>query len=296
MKKLRQVIFCLLLTQLHVYAQDDLMSQLQSEMHATQEKTFATFKGDKVVNIQTNETVKKNNLDFRVKHLFGNIGNESGGGFHTLYGLDQSNDIQIGFHYGISDRLMAGFSRCKRNENLEGLVKFRLFEQTTDDKKPVGVTLFGNSTLSTKSSDLVQKFEHRLTYFAQAIIARKFSTKFSALLAPSYLHRNQVPQNNKNDVMSVGAGLRCKVTHSTSVIVDYSFVTDKRKEFPKQMDPVGVGMEIETGGHVFSILFTNASGILENDYLPNTVDDWMKGGVKFSFIISRMFKFGKIVR
>lgn len=290
-----KLLFCFMLfPAFQLVAQDDLMSQLQKEKQPVQEKVFATFKGNKIVNIQSNETVKKNNLDVRINHLFGNIGQESGGGIHTLYGLDQSNDIRIAFHYGISDRLTAGFSRCKRNENLEGLLKFRLLEQTTDNKMPFGITLFGNSTLTTKSNALVDKFVHRITYCAQAILAKKFTSRFSVEVVPSFLHRNYVSKDDLNDLISAGAGIRWKITRSASVIADYCYVPERKDLKPKPIAPIGVGLEIETGGHVFSILFTNASGILENDYLVSTVDDWMKGGIKFSFIISRMFRFGKI--
>src|SRR3954471_18702439 len=104
-----------------LFAQDDLMKQLESQTSPAHEPVIATFKSFKIINIQTNETNKKRNLDFRVAHLFGNIGAESGGGVHDLYGLDQSNDIRIAFHYGVTDKLTVGVSRAKRNENLEGL-------------------------------------------------------------------------------------------------------------------------------------------------------------------------------
>jgi hypothetical protein len=275
-------------------AQDDLLSKLESATDdSTPEYILATFKGDKIINIQTNETVKKNNLDVRVNHLFGNIGKKSGGGFHNLYGFDQSQDIRIAFHYGITDRLMAGVSRSKRNENFEGLLKFKLLQQTTNNKIPLSITLFNNATFSAKSASLVKKDIHRLTYNSEVILTRKFSSKFSFALIPSYLHRNYVEAEDNNDIFSLGAGFRLKITQSTSIIADYfhSF----RPEVPgrEYFDPLGIGVEIETGGHVFSIMFTNASGIVENDYLVNTVDEWAKGGIKFSFIVSRMFKFGK---
>ena len=278
----------------HIFAQDDLLSKLESEtVNGHSEYVLATFKGDKIINVNTNETVKKQNLDVRINHLFGNIGKESGGGFHNLYGFDQSQDIRIGFHYGFSDKLMAGISRSKRNENFEGLIKFKLLQQTTDKKIPLSITLFGNATFTAKSAALVDKDIHRLTYNTQVILARKFSSNFSLVLIPSYLHRNFVEADDENDVISIGGGFRWKITQSTSIIADYfhSFRSDMQgREF---FDPIGLGVEIETGGHVFSIMFTNASGILENDYLVNTEDDWAKGGIKFSFIISRMFKFGK---
>ncbi len=276
-----------------LFAQEDILSQLQSEVDPSEkEYVLATFKGDKVINVQTNETVKKDNLDVRINHLFGNIGKESGGGFHNLYGFDQSQDIRIALHYGITDRLTAGVSRSKRNENFEGLLKYKLLRQTSDKKIPISISLFTNATVSAKAAELVIKDIHRLTYNSQVIIARKFSTKFSMVLIPSYLHRNFVEAEDQNDVFSLGAGFRLKITQSTSLIADYFHTF--RDDIPGRnySDPLGIGIEIETGGHVFSLMFTNASGIIENDFLVNTVDEWSKGGVKFSFIISRMFKFG----
>jgi len=274
-------------------AQDDLMSQLQNDSTAPSEIVLATFKGFKIVNIQTPETVKKKNLDFRITHLFGNMGEESGGGIHTLYGFDQSNDIRIAFMYGITDRFNVGFSRCKRDENLEGEIKYRLLEQTLDNKRPLSVTVFSNMTYSPKEDADLTKAAYRMTYCTQLILARKFSDHFSFELVPSYVHRNLVAPEDENGIVSVGAGGRFKITHSTSIIADYVYNIGRPELVPKRYDPLGVGIEIETGGHVFSLMFTNASGILENDYIPNTVDNWGDGGYKFSFHISRMFSFDK---
>ncbi|HNS12814.1 MAG TPA: DUF5777 family beta-barrel protein [Bacteroidia bacterium] len=295
-QKIFKKAFFLLLTlaSYSLFAQEDLLSKLENEtMSDKPVYVLASFKGDKIINIQTNETVKKNNLDVRVNHLFGNIGKESGGGFHNLYGFDQSQDIRIAFHYGITDKLMAGLSRSKRNENFEGLLKFKLLQQTTDNKIPLSLTIFGNATYSARSGSLVDKDIHRLTYNSQVIISRKFSPKFSLVLTPSYLHRNFVEAEDENDIFSIGGGFRIKLTQSTSLIADYFHSFRPKISGTEYFAPLGIGIEIETGGHVFSIMFTNASGILENDYLVNTVDDWAKGGIKFSFIVSRMFKFGK---
>lgn len=282
-----------LITSLCVQAQDDLLKQLESQMKPAQnEPVLATFKGHKIINMMTNETVKKRNLDIRINHLFGNIGKESGGSVHNLYGFDQSQDIRIAAHYGFSDRLMAGWSRSKRNETLEALMKFKVLEQTTNHKIPISITVFGNATATTKSKTLVDKDIHRFTYFGELIVARKFSPKFSLIAAGGYLHRNLVSADDDNDVISLSGGLRLKFTPSASVILDYCHTFGREHLLEKTYDVLGAGIEIETGGHVFSIMFTNASGILENDYLVHTEDSWTKGGIKFSFIISRMFKFG----
>jgi len=284
-------ILCLL--PVGLFAQDDLLKELQKAPLSPNEKVMATFKSDKIVNAQTNETLSKKNLDVRISHQFGNMGTESGGGVHTLYGFDQSNDIRIALHYGITDRFTVGVSRCKRNENLEGLAKFRLVQQTTDGKIPLAITLFGNTAMTTMADEFVDNFKHRLSYCTQVIIARKFSPKFSLEVIPSWLHRNLVSVDDKNNLYSLGGGARWKFTRSTSVIADYFYSFGRNDLFEKHFAPIGVGFEIETGGHVFSLMFTNGSGILENDFLANTLDDWAKGGIKFSFIISRIFKFGK---
>jgi hypothetical protein len=273
-------------------AQDDLLKLLESETPVTKEKIIATFKGDRVINVQTNETVRLKNLDVRISHLFGNVGAQSGGGIHNLYGLDQSADIRIGFHYGVTDRLMLGVSRAKRNENLEGLIKFRAIEQETNGGFPFALTLFGNTTYSIKYMEEPVKDIYRLTYCAELIFARKFSPNFSLLVIPVFIHRNFVEADDENNTYSLCTGLRYKFTRSTSLIFDYSHTFGRENVATDYYDVMGVGVEVETGGHVFSIMFTNASGILENDYLVNTQDSWSKGGMKFSFNISRMFRFG----
>lgn len=275
------------------FSQDDLLKALQSEVPASNEKVIAIFKGNKIINVETNETVRRKNLDFRISHLFGNIGKESGGGIHNLYGIDQAADIRLGFHYGLTDKLMIGVSRVKRNENFEGLVKYRLLEQTSNGNMPIGLTLYGNATHSIKSSELFEKDIYRLTYCAQMILTHKFSPKFSLAIIPGMVHRNFVQADDENTLYSLSGGFRCKFTRSASLIADYSYTFGRKDVFTDYKNVLGAGVEIETGGHVFSVMFTNASGLLENDYLVNTVDSWSKGGMKFSFIISRMFKLGK---
>jgi len=275
------------------YGQDDLLKALETEMPDNNEKVIATFKGDKIINIETNETVREKNLDVRISHLFGNMGAESGGGIHNLYGIDQSADIRIGFHYGITDKLMLGVARAKRNENFEGLVKYRVLEQSTDGRMPISMTLYGNMTYSIKESDAIVKDIYRITYCTQAIFAYKYSTKFSVAVTPGLLHRNFVEAGDENNTFSLSGGFRFKFTRSASIIADYSHTFGRENVQQDYKDVFGAGIEIETGGHVFSVMFTNGSGILENDYLVNTLDSWGEGGFKFSFHISRMFSMSK---
>jgi hypothetical protein len=292
MKKIILVALTLFSTAL--FAQDDLLKQLQTQTPPKREPVIATFKGFKIINIETNETTPKGNLDFRVGHLFGNIFPESGGGLHNFYGLDASADIRIGFHYGITSRLTLGIAHIKRNETFEGIGKLKLLQQKTNGGSPLSITLFGEATYTIKDEKTyplegLDKTPHRFGYCTQLILARKFGSRFSFVLAPTWVHHNIVDPADSNDVFSVGGGFRLKVTRSSAIVADY-FYNIAPTNLKDHYSPIGIGWEIETGGHVFTIMYTNSGGLAEADFIPNTKDTWEKGGIKLSFNISRMFK------
>ncbi|TMI86708.1 MAG: hypothetical protein E6H06_20585 [Bacteroidetes bacterium] len=274
------------------FAQSDSKNQIQNREWPDTAKKIRIFKGTRIINAETNETLKKHTLDFRVTHLFGNMGKESGGGYHNFYGLDQSKDIRIAFDYGITDWWTISVSRSKRHENLEASGKFKIIEQAID-KAPLAISFFANITYSTitKSSFQIYKPSYRYTYATQIVIARKFSPRFSFEIVPCYVHRNlDLDSSDKNDLLALGGGFRWRFTKHTSLIADYFFTPKVNGLTYPRHNPLGTGVEIESGGHLFSVMLTNASGILENDYIPNTTDSWKHGGYKLSFIISRLFK------
>ncbi len=300
-----------------VKAQDDL-SKLFSDSVLAKENipVTATFKSPQIINGQSNETMHKHDLLFVVMHRFGDIAG-SYGGMQTFYGLDNSSDILIGFDYGISDRWSLGLGRTKgapngTNTNQKQLfylkTKYRLIRQSTNNRVPVSVTIFGNSVASgmdrlnvvTSDADF-QKFSDRLSFVAQAIITRKFNDSFSLALSPTYVRRNYVSFMDVNNMYGLGIGGRLKVSHRMAVVADYflSFRSQESKKYFLQQkgfrfyNPLGVGLEMETGGHVFNFIFTNSTAILENQFIPSTSSSWTKGGFRWGFSISRTFTLSK---
>ncbi len=275
------------------------------------EKTTATFKDSKIINAQTTETVKKGMMDFVISHRFGSIGVASNGGKHTLYGLDVVTDIRLGFDFGVTDKLTIGIGRSKQSEFADGWLKYRILSQTDDNHIPLSLAIYGdgayNAQLPTQffseaqgNIDFKQKAEYRFSYIGQLIIARKFGWRFSMELVPTYQHRNFVmgninPNNGAketNDLLSVGGGARLKLTQRFAIIADYFYtISDFRMNNTNKAfyNPLGLGVEIDTGLHTFHITFTNSSGIIENSFIPNTIDSWLKGGFKLGFSISRGF-------
>ncbi len=293
MNKKWLLLFGFILLTLQLIAQDDLLKLLAKDSLGVHLPVLSTFNGSRIINVQTNETVKGKNLDFRVSHLFGNVGKKSGGGVHNLFGLDQSQDIRLAFQYGISNKLTVGIGRSKRFENLDGMIKYKLLEQTTDRQIPVSISVYSNMTYSTRSGAVIENDLYRFTYCTELIFARKFNSHFSMVVVPSFLHRNFVMYYEQNKTFALSSGFRWKFTPSSSIIVDYSHTFNVDQSTRKNYNVLGAGVEIETGGHVFSIMFSNASGILENDFLVNTTDNWSDGGFKLSFIISRVFRMDK---
>ncbi|GAA0527330.1 DUF5777 family beta-barrel protein [Chitinophaga japonensis] len=299
---------CLLLISCGLYlagqAQD--LSKMFEDSTAGHQPVIGTFKSTRIIMGHSNETLKKHELDFRVAHRFGDIGGSFGGG-KTAFGLDNSTDIRIAFEYGITDDLMVGISRAKGSGDLsqvfEGLAKYRVLKQTTDDQMPVSLSVFGNVTLSTMTSSIdetsashFEEFTDRMTYVAQAIIARKFGDRLSLTLSPTYVHRNRVGYMDMNNMFALGGSGRIRLSKRLAFIAEYyyPFRSQSSKDYYKAQgieffNPLGAGLEIETGGHVFSVNFTNSTAILENQFIPETRASWLQGQFRWGFNISRRF-------
>lgn len=264
-----------------------------------QDPVFQTFKDTRIINSHSVETVPNRKLDFRIGHRFGNLKD----GWEKLYGLENATDVLFGLEYGVSNELTIGVSRTKGAGALGALVspsaKYRILHQKDDNSMPISLTLMGVSTISTMKStegDALtnfDKFAHRVSYTAQALVARKFSERFTLQIMPGYTHRNKVNYNDVNGIFSVGAATRIQINKVFGIIADATFLLTDR---PKTVDgsqiyyaPMGIGLEIDTGGHIFQINFTNATGIIENDYIPYTTSNWGNKEFRLGFTISRIF-------
>lgn len=305
-------LFLFVFTSNAFYCQDDLLDLIDDKKDQGPVKVFATFKTYRLGNAQTIETVKKKHLDFRISHRFGNIydtdnSNPINETFQTYLGFDLATDIRTSFDYGLTDDITIGIGRSKMNKMADASIKWRILKQTTKFEMPISLAVFGDvgythAPTGDIYNGIVKDFEtnelHRVNYFTQVIIASKLTDWLSMELLPSYTHRNFIREdiNTSNGAMaesgffSMGIGGRIKLTKRLSFIGDFFYNTgDFYLDNPDAKNPLALGFEIETGGHVFSLFFTNASGLIENNYVPYTRDSWEKGQVKFGFSISRVF-------
>lgn len=295
MKKLLTVILCSLCTPL--LAQDDLMKILDNETKNQTEYVSATFKSTRLINGQTIETVGKNQLNFWISHRFGALNT---GFIENFFGLDEAR-IRLGLEYGISSQLTVGIGRSSQEKMYDFYAKYKLLRQS--NTMPVTMTLYGSNAVSTVAtgsaleSGTVMKYNdnlERMTYTGQILIARKFSERISLQLIPTFLHFNKSETTDTpNNMVALGVGGRVKLTKRLSITGEYYYADFNRPASSNYHNSLAVGFDIETGGHVFQLHFTNSRGMIERQFIAQTTKQWSDGGIFYGFNIARSFSLNK---
>lgn len=272
-------------------AQDDLMGMLDDGEETT-EYTYATFKTTRIISGHSVESPSEGVLQFIVSHHFGRINQ----GIYNFFGLDQAT-IRLGLHYGINDRLAIGIGRSSFQKTLDGYVKYKLLRQSTGKRKmPVTLAYFGATDVNTlrwQEPERQNYFSSRLSYVHQLLIARKFNPKLSLQLSPSLVHKNLVEaSDDNNDIFATGIGGRYMITGSLSINAEYFHVFGKRND-PQYENALAIGVDLETGGHVFQLHLTNAQPMFERGFITETRGKWGDGDIYFGFNINRVFTIKK---
>jgi hypothetical protein len=278
-----------LLASLFTFSQEDLLQSLGQDS-ARKEYVTSAFKSSRVINGHSMEFIGKGVLDFRILHRFGPVNQ----GIKELFGLDEAS-MRMGFDYGLTKNLTIGIGRTTLQKELDGFVKYRpIYQSTGPGGSPVSVVLVAGMSVITQENDDPAKditFSSRVGYYYQAIVGRKFNQRFTLQLSPTVVHRNEVFLNDDNDTYALGVGSRLKLSKRVAFVVDYFYVFNG---LPKEQNynPLSLGFDIETGGHVFQLHFSNASGMNERAFITETFNDWGKGDIQFGFNLSRVFTIG----
>ena len=296
MHNMRRLSFTLLfsLISIGIFAQDDLMNLLNKDALREINYATATFKSTRIMNGHSIEKMPPGQLDVRISHRFGTINS----GAYNFFGLDQSN-IHLGLEYGILNWLMVGVGRSELEKTFDGFAKFSILRQSSGAKDmPVYVSVVTSialKTLKVPDQSRTNYFTSRLAYVGQILVARKISQGLSVQLTPSYVHRNLVATElDPNDIFALGAGARLKLTKRISLNGEYYYIANLKTNFSTQIyNPLSVGFDIETGGHVFKLFFTNSLGMTEKQFIGATTGQWKKVDIHFGFNISRVFMLKK---
>jgi hypothetical protein len=286
----RILIFLYLSACIPAVAQEDLLRELDTDDDDVT-LTTATFKGQRLVNGQTIETIPGQDLQFIFSHRFGRLNS----GMYNFFGLDDAY-VRIGMEYGLSDRLGVGVGRNSVDKTLDAYLRYKILRQKEGAESfPFTATAFGGLAFQTspRNKDLPVPLQtnDRMAYVTQVLIARKFTSALSFQIMPSVVHKNTVNKTfETNTTPLLGVGGRIKLTRSMALTSEYYYRFDVPPGSPYH-NPLGFGIDIETGGHVFQLVFTNSRGLTERAFLTETLGNFFEGDIHFGFNVTRMFTF-----
>jgi hypothetical protein len=269
-------------------AQDEgsLLDLLEEE--ETTDYASASFKTTRIINSQSIENVAEGVLDFKISHRFGMLNS----GAYELFGLDQAS-IRLGLDYGITDNLMVGFGRSSFQKALDGFIKYRLLRQSTGKRNmPITLSLHSSMALNMlqwANPERENYFTSRMYFTHQVLIGRKFSKATSVMVMPTLVHRNMVTtEAEANSVLAIGFGGRQKLTNRLALTGEYYYVLPDQLA-PEYYNSLSIGIDIETGGHVFQLHFTNSTAMIDKGFITETTGQWSEGDIHFGFNVSRVF-------
>ncbi len=279
----------------NLFAQDDLMKELQDMSPSKPNPIYATFKSTRIITGQSIEHIAAKHLNLVILHRFGEIN----GGAYTLWGIDQAN-MRIALEYGINDKLQIGLGRSSIGKTYDGNVKWKILAQSKGKGgMPISLGYYGNiaiNTLEWADPTIDNYFTSRLTYFHQLNIAKKINEYVSLQIAPTLVHQNIVDKiADKNSTFAIGLGGSFKLSRSVRFNIEYYPRLTAREQLTnngvRAYDYLGIGFDIETGGHVFQLMFTNGDGMLEQQMVRETKTQWSNAGIRLGFNIARTFSF-----
>jgi hypothetical protein len=273
-----------------VFGQDDLEAMLESGAAGeTEDISSGTFKGTRLINGHTVELRKEGALELIISHRFGTLNS----GIDNLYGLDNAN-MRMGLDYSITDRLTIGVGRSSFQKVLDGFVKYKVLAQRRGaNPLPFSLVYYGAMSVNTlpwPGGGLPYASSHRYAYAHQVLIASKLTAGTSLQVMPAVVHRNLVAETREeNLIYALGVGGRQRLTGSLAMTTEYYYQFNNHSS-RNYYNSFSVGFDIETGGHVFQLHFTNSNPTHDRGYITETTGDFFGGDVHFGFNITRTFQ------
>jgi len=270
---------------------DDMFEELDEITTKESQEVIATFKSTRLVIAQSTERVRASQLHFRVSHVFGKIK-----GIDNFFGLDNLNNMNLSFEYGLTDYIQLGLARSnKPDKTYSSSLKLSLLRQKAGDASfPFSLSYFGGVDYKSRRYTPEKRdkdFNGRLDYINQILISRKMSDQLSLQLSPTWVHRNLTDNKiEPNDIYSIGIGGRYLFSRSTSINLEYFYTIPTFDQHDINKNTLSIGFDIETGGHVFQLYFTNAFALHPGKFgLNQSGDFFQKRDINFGFSILRAF-------
>jgi len=265
-----------------LFAQDDLLDEL-NENTTDSSYEMPAFKAMKIGNLQSTKMADQADFYLIVSHRFGPLKD----GFDTFLGLDEAS-TKIQLLYSFWEGVQFSISRESYNRTLAASAKIRLARQSKDF--PVNLVTYATVNRNTLIDETIfpdLKSSDSQSYATQLLVSRRFSDKFSFQLAPTYIRENlqnlNVVPEEKFNQFALGFGGRYKLSKRVSFNAEYVYNASRAESSPFD-NSYAFGLDIETGGHVFQLLFTNSQSSNEPGFMSSA-----EGDMVFGFNVVRVF-------
>ncbi|HKL66438.1 MAG TPA: DUF5777 family beta-barrel protein [Bacteroidales bacterium] len=286
MKILKVIIisFVLSATSTAVFSQS-LLDSLQSVTPGQESESLQLFKGSLIHNGQSTAQAFPGELKLNIQHRFGNISN----GLYDLFGLDVAT-MRFGFEYGFNDWLSASVGRSTYEKTYDAGIEASLLKQNNTGNKPLDINVFfqvSGNTLRNIYPDEYDNLSGRLAYSGQLLVGRKIGI-LSLMLSPSFVY-NSYDYRIADSFMyyALGSGGSIRINEKVSVTAEYyySFTDTPFTNY----NPLSIGVDLDTGGHLFQLIFSNSTGMFNKSMLVNNTGRWLDGNIYFGFNLIRTF-------
>jgi len=261
-------------------------SQMERQRVQTDGPVEELFWAPNIVGMSTVQSLPSGNLNVTIMHNFGLINVKP---FENLFGMDAGATVRLGLDYGITDRWSIGVGRTSPQKLFDFRSKLILLRQTRSNSTPISVGLKGDLGIDTRPNGF--EFTDRLNYLGSVMIARRFNEWLSLQLSPMYSHYNTVTIDRENNHFALGIGGEVRLNDRWALIAEYYPVIGDRSADTE--NSFAVGLNIETGGHIFQLFLKSSNWHTEQQIISQTFDDFWAGDIRFGFNVNRVFRIGK---
>jgi len=242
------------------------------------------FQGTRFINLHSANVAEKNELQMFIQHRFGNIN----GGFYEFFGLDEAS-MRIGFEYGIFNNFTVGVGRSTFMKTFDSFLKYRILTQTNSFPLTVTATVAGSfPSVKDVIPEAYSDFSEKASGNVQLHIAKSWKT-VGFQVTPGYIGTGYIPtENNSYSFFTLGAGGSVKLSKKVSFNVEYLYRFEDEINY---VNPLSVSVDLDTGGHLFQIVVSNAQQMYDQAIITNPTGDWAEGSLYLGFNLVRGFNF-----
>jgi len=266
---------------------DTAFAQMERERVQTKDAVEETFWTPSLVGMGTVEQLSAGHLNVTIMHNFGIATVRP---LQNFFGLDVGPNVRLGLDYGITPNWSIGIGRSTFEKVVDMRTKVRLLRQSKAQNIPISMSAKIDVGLTTVENG--RPIGDDLNYLISLPVARKLGESFSFQIAPMFSRFNTVNNfQGQADLFALAFGGEYRLSRRLAIMSEYYLLPGERN--PGTKDAFSIGLNIETGGHVFQLYLASSSWHTEQHIIARNTDNFWAGDFRFGFNVNRLFFLGE---